>query len=65
MRGGRGRRGKRKRQESELEDDSVLGESVEDGSVLEKGVQGGGEEEVKRLLKNLIKVSLCQSLHDV
>ena len=43
----------------------MLGESVEDGSVLEEGVQGGGEEEVKRLLKNLIKVSLRQSLHDV
>ena len=50
MGGGRGRRGKRKRQEAEPEDDSALDESVQEEAVY------GGEEEVKRLLKSLIKV---------
>ena len=48
--GGRGRRGKRKRQEVEPEDESALDESTQ-----EEAAQGG-EEEIKRSLKDLIKV---------
>ena len=53
---GRGRRGKRKRRQVEEEDE----EREEDESMMmEESVVGEGGEEVKKLLRQLMKVSKC------
>ena len=53
---GRGRRGKRKRRQVEEEEE----EREEDESMMiEESVVGEGGEEVKKLLRQLMKVSKC------
>lgn len=51
---GRGRRGKRKRQQVEEEDEEVEEESM----MVEESVGDEGGEEVKKLLRQLIKVRI-------